>query len=77
LAGHSKWAQIKRQKAVTDAARGRTFGKMGREIAVAARLGALEDALYRGSFGALERLLDVEVDMTIVGGVVLYERRGG
>jgi len=39
LAGHSKWAQIKRQKAVTDAARGRTFGKMGREIAVAARLG--------------------------------------
>ena len=24
-----------------------------------------------------ERLLDVEVDMTIVGGVVLYERRGG
>ncbi|MEJ2547129.1 MAG: YebC/PmpR family DNA-binding transcriptional regulator [Gemmatimonadota bacterium] len=39
MAGHSKWAQIKRQKAVTDAARGRTFGKMGREIAVAARLG--------------------------------------
>lgn len=39
LAGHSKWAQIKRSKAVTDAARGRTFGKMGREIAVAARLG--------------------------------------
>lgn len=39
MAGHSKWAQIKRSKAVTDAARGRTFGKMGREIAVAARLG--------------------------------------
>ena len=39
MAGHSKWAQIKRAKAVTDAARGRTFGKMGREIAVAARLG--------------------------------------
>jgi len=39
LAGHSKWAQIKRAKAVTDAARGRTFGKMGREIAVAARMG--------------------------------------
>lgn len=39
MAGHSKWAQIKRAKAVTDAARGRAFGKMGREIAVAARLG--------------------------------------
>ncbi len=39
MAGHSKWAQIKRQKAVTDAARGREFAKLGREIAVAARLG--------------------------------------
>ncbi|MDT8436717.1 MAG: YebC/PmpR family DNA-binding transcriptional regulator [Gemmatimonadota bacterium] len=42
MAGHSKWAQIKRQKAVTDAARGRAFAKLGREIAVAARLGGGE-----------------------------------
>jgi len=39
LAGHSKWAQIKRQKAVNDQARGKRFSKMGREIAVAARQG--------------------------------------
>lgn len=39
MAGHSKWAQIKRQKAVNDQARGRQFSKMGREIAVAARQG--------------------------------------
>ncbi|MFQ5746635.1 MAG: YebC/PmpR family DNA-binding transcriptional regulator [Gemmatimonadota bacterium] len=39
MAGHSKWAQIKRQKAVNDKARGRLFGKLGREIAVAARQG--------------------------------------
>lgn len=32
MAGHSKWAQIKRQKAVTDAARGRIFSKFSREI---------------------------------------------
>ena len=32
MAGHSKWAQIKRQKAVTDAARGRMFSKFSREI---------------------------------------------
>ncbi|MGH7540682.1 MAG: YebC/PmpR family DNA-binding transcriptional regulator [Gemmatimonadota bacterium] len=37
MAGHSKWAQIKRQKAVNDKARGRLFAKLGREIAVAAR----------------------------------------
>jgi YebC/PmpR family DNA-binding regulatory protein len=39
LAGHSKWAQIKRQKAVNDQARGKRFSKMGREISVAARQG--------------------------------------
>lgn len=32
MAGHSKWAQIKRQKAVTDAARSRVFSKFAREI---------------------------------------------
>ena len=39
MAGHSKWAQIKRQKAVNDKARGKLFSKLGREIAVAARDG--------------------------------------
>jgi YebC/PmpR family DNA-binding regulatory protein len=39
VAGHSKWAQIKRQKAVNDKARGKLFSKLGREIAVAARDG--------------------------------------
>lgn len=37
MAGHSKWAQIKRQKAANDKARGKRFSKLGREIAVAAR----------------------------------------
>lgn len=40
MSGHSKWAQIKRQKGVTDAKRGQLFTKLGREIAVAAREGA-------------------------------------
>lgn len=39
MAGHSKWAQIKRQKAANDKARGKLFSKLGREIAVAAREG--------------------------------------
>lgn len=37
MAGHSKWAQIKRQKAANDKARGRLFSKLAREISVAAR----------------------------------------
>lgn len=34
MAGHSKWAQIKRQKAVNDAARSAAFGKLARRITV-------------------------------------------
>lgn len=37
VAGHSKWAQIKRKKAVTDTRRGQMFTKLIREITVAAR----------------------------------------
>lgn len=39
MAGHSKWAQIKHQKAKNDAKRGQIFTKLIREITVAARLG--------------------------------------
>ena len=39
MSGHSKWAQIKRKKAVTDAKRGAVFSKIAKEIMVAARLG--------------------------------------
>ena len=39
MSGHSKWAQIKRKKAVTDAKRGAVFAKIAKEIMVAARLG--------------------------------------
>jgi len=39
VAGHSKWAQIKRKKAVVDAKRGQVFTKIIKEITVAARLG--------------------------------------
>jgi YebC/PmpR family DNA-binding regulatory protein len=39
MAGHSKWANIKRQKARVDSARGKIFTKVSREIIVAARSG--------------------------------------
>ena len=37
MAGHSKWSQIKRKKAVTDAKRGQMFTRLIRELTVAAR----------------------------------------
>jgi YebC/PmpR family DNA-binding regulatory protein len=39
MSGHSKWAQIKRKKATTDARRGQQFTKLARAITVAAREG--------------------------------------
>lgn len=39
MSGHSKWANIKRQKGKADAVRGKVFTKIGREIAVAVKAG--------------------------------------
>src|SRR2546427_2919932 len=44
MAGHSKWKQIKRKKAVTDARRGAAFTKLIREITIAARQGGADSA---------------------------------
>src|SRR5688572_18297993 len=38
MSGHSKWATIKRKKGATDAARGRAWTKLIREIVTAARI---------------------------------------
>jgi len=39
MSGHSKWANIKRQKGAADAKRGQVFTKLAREIIIAAREG--------------------------------------
>lgn len=39
MSGHSKWSTIKRAKEKTDQKRGKVFTKIGREIAVAVKLG--------------------------------------
>jgi YebC/PmpR family DNA-binding regulatory protein len=43
MSGHSKWATIKRKKGATDAARGRLFTRLIKEIAIAARSGGAID----------------------------------
>ena len=42
MAGHSKWANIKRQKARVDAKKGKTFTQLSRAIIVAARNGGAD-----------------------------------
>jgi len=39
MSGHSKWATIRRKKEKIDAARGKIFTKLGRELMVAVREG--------------------------------------
>ncbi len=43
MSGHSKWSTIKRKKEKTDAARGKIFTKIGRELAVAIKEGGGPD----------------------------------
>ncbi|MGI6192111.1 MAG: YebC/PmpR family DNA-binding transcriptional regulator [Christensenellales bacterium] len=43
MSGHSKWANIKNKKAKTDAAKGKIFTKIGREIVMAVKQGGGPD----------------------------------
>ena len=43
MSGHNKWSTIKHKKEKTDAARGKIFTKIGREIAIAVREGGSPD----------------------------------
>ncbi|MCQ1529731.1 YebC/PmpR family DNA-binding transcriptional regulator [Lutispora saccharofermentans] len=44
MSGHSKWANIKHKKGKADAARGKIFTKLGKEISIAAKAGADPDS---------------------------------
>jgi len=65
MSGHSKWAQIKRQKGAADAKRGQLFTKLGREIAVAAREGADPAANARLRL-AMQRARDANMPMDTI-----------
>jgi len=44
MSGHNKWAKIKHKKAATDAAKGRVFTRLIKEITLAARMGGGDEA---------------------------------
>ncbi len=44
MAGHSKWSNIKNKKGKADAARGKVFTKIGKEISIAAKAGSDPEA---------------------------------
>lgn len=43
MSGHSKWAQIKRQKGAADVRRGQAFGKIANAITIAVKMGGGSD----------------------------------
>ena len=45
MAGHNKWAKVKRTKAVLDVRRGKVFSRLSREITMAARAGGSDPAM--------------------------------
>ncbi len=45
MAGHSKWAKVKRIKAVLDVRRGKVFSRISREITIAAKAGGGDPAM--------------------------------
>lgn len=64
MSGHSKWAQIRRQKGVNDSRRGALFTRLGREIVVAVREGGSgdPDANFRLRM-AIQRARDANMPM--------------
>jgi YebC/PmpR family DNA-binding regulatory protein len=61
MSGHSKWANIKHKKAVTDAKRGKIFTRLIREITVAARMGGADPNMNPRLRLAMEKARDVNM----------------
>lgn len=66
MAGHSKWAQIKRQKGAADAKRGQLFTKLGREITVAVRQGGPDPDGNPRLRMAIQRARDANMPMDTI-----------
>jgi YebC/PmpR family DNA-binding regulatory protein len=61
VAGHSKWAQIKRKKGAADARRGTLFTKLARAIQVAARDGGGDPAGNAALANAIQKARDARM----------------
>ena len=63
MAGHSKWAQIRRQKGANDSKRSQIFTKLGREISVAVRQGGPDPAANFRLRLAVQRARDANMPL--------------
>lgn len=66
MAGHSKWANIKRHKAKQDAKRGKLYTKLIREITVAAKLGGGDANANPRLRAALDKALEANMTRDVI-----------
>lgn len=66
MAGHSKWANIKRHKAKQDAKRGKLYTKIIREITVSAKLGGGEPGSNPRLRAALDKALEANMTRDVI-----------
>ncbi len=66
MAGHSKWANIRRHKAVVDAKRGKLYTKLIREITVAAKMGGGDSNANPRLRAALDKALEANMTKDVI-----------
>lgn len=66
MAGHSKWANIKRHKAKQDAMRSKIYTKVIREVTVAARLGGADPNANPRLRAALDKAQEVNMSKDVL-----------
>lgn len=66
MAGHSKWANIKRHKAKQDAKRGKLYTKLIREITVSAKLGGGDADANPRLRAALEKAFEANMSKDVI-----------
>ncbi|NNM59420.1 MAG: YebC/PmpR family DNA-binding transcriptional regulator [Legionellales bacterium] len=77
MAGHSKWANIRRHKAVVDAKKGKIFTKLIREITVAARTGGGEPSANPRLRKAVDDALNVNMTKDTIQRAIQRGMGGG
>lgn len=66
MAGHSKWANIKRHKAKVDAKKGKLYTKLIREITVSAKLGGGDVDANPRLRAAVDKALDANMSRDVI-----------
>lgn len=66
MAGHSKWANIKRHKAKVDAKRGKLYTKLIREITVSAKLGGADPDQNPRLRAAVDKALGANMSRDVI-----------